>query len=232
MGPNAPEYGNFVFSKPGEYLTTAWYTLEQIVNGGWRSGSAGIDWNYHPQHLAGMHWGGTGYYKDGPMHPYRWAWSIIWLYQTRPTDWAPNYFAGCTCGFMQRQIGLGLDVPFMDEAEAAGQLTAAERKQLQEALALAFLGTVERYTPSQWTRRVADEDRYLDSSTFETVNFVANYNPAHAYDLPERGYQADAYYLRIKTLKDRGYVTASTLNRLVNWGASVWPKGNWAVLRP
>ena len=48
--------------------------------------------------------------------------SIIWLYQTRPTDWAPNYFAGCTCGFMQRQIGMGLDVPFMDEAEAAGQL--------------------------------------------------------------------------------------------------------------
>ena len=50
--------------------------------------------------------------------------------------------------------------------------------------------------------------------------------------LPERGYQADAYYLRIKTLKDRGYVTPSTLNRLVDWGASIWPKGNWQALRP
>ncbi|MFO1389385.1 hypothetical protein [Cellvibrio sp.] len=232
VGPNGPTYGNFVFSKPGEYLTTAWYTLEQIVNGGWHSGSAGIDWNYHPQHLAGMHSGGTGYYKDGPMHPYRWAWSVLWLYQTRPTDWAPNYFAGCTCGFMQRQIGLGLDVPFMDEAEAAGQITTAERKQLQEALALAFLGTVERYTPNQWTRRVADDAAHLDSSTFETVNYAPRYNPLNSYDLPERGYQADAYYLRIKTLKDRNYLTASTLNRLVNWGASIWPKGEWELLRP
>ena len=232
MGPNGPDYGNFVFTKPGEYLTTAWYSLEQIVNGGWRSGSAGVDWNYHPQHLAGMRRGGTGFYNDGPIHPYRWAWSIIWLYQTRPTDWAPNYFAGCTCGFMQRQIGLGLDVPFMDEAEAAGQLTLADRKQLQEALALAFLGTVERYRPDQWTRRVVDDNAYLDSSTFETVNYVAHYNPNWNYDLAGQGYMADNYYLQIKTLKERGYVTTGTLDRLVDWGASIWPKGEWSKLRP
>ena len=241
MGPNGADYeksahfpygSNFVFSKPGEYLTTAWYTLEQIVNGGWRSGAAGIDWNYHPQHLGGMHFGGTGFYTDGPMHPYRKAWSLIWLYQTRPTDWAPNYFAGCTCGFMQRQIGLGLDVPFMDEAEAAGQLTDAERKQLQEALALAFLGTVERYTPDQWPRRPLDNEVNRNADTFETVNYVAHFDPANSYDLPERGYQADAYYDRIRTLKRKGYLTAPTLNRLVNWGASVWPKGEWAQLRP
>jgi len=223
---------SFVFTKPGEYLTTAWYSLEQIVNGGWRSGSAGIDWNYHPQHLAGMHSGGTSFYTDGPMHPYRWAWSIFWLYQTRPTDWAPNYFAGCTCGFMQRQIGQGLGVPFMDEAEAAGQLTFADRKQLQEALALAFLGTVERYRPDQWTRRVLDDAAHLDSSNFETVNYVAHYDPLWSYDLGGQGYMADSYYLQIKTLKERGYVTTSTLNRLVDWGASIWPKGEWAKLRP
>ncbi len=240
MGPSGPDYekaiypggANFVFSKPGEYLTTAWYSLEQIVNGGWRSGAQGIDWNYHPQHLGGMHRGGTGFYSDGPMHPYRWAWSVIWLYQTRPTDWAPNYFAGCTCGFMQRQIGMGLDVPFMDEAEAAGQLTLADRKQLQEVLALAFLGTVERYTPSQWSRRTVNDAAHLDASNFETVDYVATFNVANSYDLPERGYQADAYYDRIRTLKLRGYLTASTLNRLVDWGATIWPKGTWALLRP
>jgi hypothetical protein len=231
-GPIGDQYGNFVFSKPGEYLTTAWYSLEHVINGGWRSASPGVDWNYHPSHLGGMHRGGTQYYTDGPMHPYRWAWSVIWMYQTRPSDWTPKYFEGCTCGFMQRQIGLGLDVPFMDEAEAAGQLTSEQRKQIQEAMALAFLGTAERYTPDQWARRLVDNEASLAAENFETVDFVANYNPAHAYDLPERGYQADAYYLRIKTLKDRGYVTPSTLNRLVDWGASIWPKGNWQALCP
>jgi hypothetical protein len=236
MGPGgvagSGDPNSFVFTKPGEYLTTVWYSLEQIVNGGWRSGSAGIDWNYHPQHLGGMHRGGTGFYTDGPMHPYRLAWSVIWLYQTRPTDWAPNYFAGCTCGFMQRQIGWGLAIPFMNEAEAAGLMTLDDRKQLQEALALAFLDTVERYRPEQWTRRALNDSAHLDSSTFETVDYVAHYNPQWNYDLAGQGYMADAYYLDIKNLKEKGYVTADTLNRLVNWGASIWPRGEWTQLRP
>ncbi len=184
---------SFVFTKPGEYLTTVWYSLEQIVNGGWRSGSAGIDWNYHPQHLGGMHRGGTGFYTDGPMHPYRLAWSVIWLYQTRPTDWAPNYFAGCTCGFMQRQIGLGLDVPFMNEAEAAGQLTLDDRKQLQEALALAFLDTVERYRPDQWTRRRSTTARIGIPPLLKPWTTWRTYNPEWNYDLAGHGYMADAY---------------------------------------
>ena len=236
VGPNTnvdPSYGNnFVFSKPGEYLTTAWYSLEQVVNGGWRSGSLGIDWNYHPQHLAGMHIGGTSYYTDGPMHPYRWAWAVLWLYQTRPTDWTPSYLGEATSGFMQRQIGMGLDVPFMDEAEAAGQLTSADRKQLQEALALAFLNVAERYTPDQWMRRTVDDAAHLSASNFETVDYAPDYHANNSYDLPERGYQADAYYLRIKTLKDRNLVTSATLTRLVNWGKGVWPKGNWGALTP
>ena len=243
MGPGgvagSGDPNSFVFTKPGEYLTTVWYSLEQIVNGGWRSGSAGIDWNYHPQHLGGMHHGGTGFYNDGPMHPYRLAWSVIWLYQTRPTDWAPNYFAGCTCGFMQRQIGWGLGIPFMNEAEAAGLMTLADRKQLQEALALAFLGTVERYTPNQWTRRLVNDNAHLDSSNFETVDYVAHYNPLWNYDLAGQGYMADAYYLDIKNLKEKGYLTPDTLNRLVNWGASIWPAKypgksttEWELLRP
>jgi hypothetical protein len=236
MGPGgvagSGDPNSFVFTKPGEYLTTSWYSLEQIVNGGWRSGSEGIDWNYHPAHLGGMHRGGTGFYNDGPMHPYRLAWSIFWFYQTRPTDWAPNYFAGCTCGFMQRHIFQGVGVPFMDQAEAAGQINLEERKQLQEALALAFLDTVERYRPDQWTRRLDDNSSNRDSATFETVDYVAHYNPAWTYDLAGQGFMADYYYLSVKTLKERGYVTTPTLNRLIDWGVSIWPKGEWQLLRP
>lgn len=234
VGPNTsvdPSYGsNFVFSKPGEYLTTAWYSIEQVVNGGWRSGSQGIDWNYHPAHIGGMHRGGTNYYTDGPMHLYRWSWSVFWLYQSRPQDWTPSYLGEATSGFMQRQIGFGLDVPFMSDAEAAGQISVAERKQLQEALALAFLGVAERYRPDQWMRRSVDSNR--SSSTFESVDYVAHYNPLWSYDLCEQGYQADCYYLRIKTLKENNFVTPGTLDRLVNWGKGVWPKGEWELLRP
>jgi hypothetical protein len=61
----------FNFTQPGNYLSTAWYSLEQIINGGYRAGTFGIDWNYHPFHIMGMHSGGTGFYTDGPIHTYR-----------------------------------------------------------------------------------------------------------------------------------------------------------------
>lgn len=218
---------SFNFTQAGNYLSTAWYSLEQVVNGGWRAGSLGLDWNYHPQHIYGTHAGGTGFYTNGPIHLYRHAWSIFWLYQSMPADWTPQHFA-----FRQRQIGLGLDIQFDGSAEAAGLITLDERKQLQEALALAFLGVAERYSPNQWVRRTANTPELRTADNFETTDYAPDYNPAWAYDLPERGYQADAYYLRIKLLKDKGYVTSATLNRLVNWGAGVWPKGNWNALRP
>ncbi|MBE2213015.1 MAG: immunoglobulin domain-containing protein [Opitutaceae bacterium] len=183
----------------------------------------------------GMHHGGTGYYTDGPIHAYRAAWSLIWMYQTIPTldwrkdpvvPWTPKSF-----GFSQRQFGLGLEVAYgTDELVAAGRMTVAEQRQLQEALALAFLGIAERYAPTDWVRRVADTDQYRSAETFETMDYAPSYNPLHAYDLPERGYQADAYYLRLKTLKERRLLTIPTMRRLLIWARGVWPKGAWDLL--
>lgn len=218
----------FNYTKPGNYLSTAWYSLEQIVNGGWRAGSWGLDWNYHPGHLYNAHRGATGFYTDGAIHLYRHAWTVIWFYQTMPADWTPQTF-----GFRQRQFGMGLDVQFRGDAEAEG-LSLADRKQLQEALALAFLGVAERYTTNQWIRRTADTEALRSADNFETVDYVAHYVPQdqHVEGWCEWGYQADCYYERIKILKDNNYVTPTTLTRLANWGASVWPKGNWDALRP
>jgi len=228
---------SFNFTQPGNYLSTAWYSLEQVFNGGYHAGGFGIDWNYHPFHIMGMRRGGTGYYSQGPIHAYRAAWSLLWMYQTIPTidwrkdpvePWTPKSF-----GFSQRQFGLGLEVAFgTDELVAAGRITPADQAQLQEALALAFLGIAERYTPDQWVRRPADTEAYRSAESFETVDYIASFNPAHSYDLPERGYQADAYYLRIKTLKERGLVTPGTLRRLVTWARGVWPRGHWDLLEP
>lgn len=218
----------FNYTKPGNYLSVAWYSLEQIVNGGWRAGSWGLDWNYHPGHIYNTHRGATGFYNDGAIHLYRHAWSVIWFYQSMPADWTPQTF-----GFRQRQFGMGLDTQFYGAAEAAG-LSLADRKQLQEALALAFLGVAERYTTNQWIRRSADTDALRTADNFETVDYVARHVPPdqHVEGWCEWGYQADCYYERIKTLKDNNLVTPATLTRLVNWGLSVWPKGEWHLLRP
>jgi hypothetical protein len=145
----------------------------------------------------------------------------------------PRPFTPQTFGFYQRQIGQGLDMAYGgEELEARGEVTHADRAQLQEALALAFLGVAERYQPDQWVRRTVDDDAHRTADNFETVNYAPHYDPQRAYDLPERGYQADAYYLRIKLLKDNNLVTPGTLTRLVNWAEGVWPRGAWSLLRP
>ncbi|MBK8477846.1 MAG: hypothetical protein IPL39_16540 [Opitutaceae bacterium] len=228
---------DFNFTQPGNYLSTAWYSLEQVFNGGYHAAAFSIDWNYHPFHIMGTHRGGTGFYNDGPIHAYRAAWSLLWMYQSIPTidlsknppqPWTPQTF-----GFFQRQFGLGLDLAFgAAELEARGDITRTDRARLQEALAQAFLGIAERYTPDQWLRRAVDDDAHRTSENFETMAYAPRYNPNHAYDLPERGYQADAYYLRIKQLKESGLLEPATVTRLVNWGKGVWPLGEWNLLEP
>ena len=227
----------FNFTQPGNYLSTAWYSLEQVFNGGYRAGAFGIDWNYHPFHIMGMHRGGTGFYTDGPIQTYRAAWSLFWMYQSIPTmdwrqdpvqPWTPKSF-----GFSQRQFGQGLDPAYGgEELVAQGVLTVAERAQLQEALVLAFLGIAERYTPDQWVRRTVDDAAHRTAENFETADYVAKFRVENSSDLPERGFQADAYYLRVKVLKEQNLVTKPTLIRLLTWARGVWPKGEWALLDP
>jgi hypothetical protein len=222
----------FNFTQAGNYLSTAWYSLEQIINGGYKAGAFGIDWNYHPGHIAGM----ARTAPNAPYHAYRMAWALIWMYQsiplqdwrtTPPVPWTPQSF-----GFSQRQFGQGLDLVYGSaELEARGDITRAERAQLQESMALAFLGVAERYRPEQWVRRVADDDAHRSADNFETANYVAHFVPNHVEGWCEWGYQADCYYERIKNLKESGLVAPTTLTRLVNWAAGVWPKGEWAKLR-
>lgn len=228
---------DFNMTQPGNYLSTAWYSLEQIINGGYKAGAFGIDWNYHPGHIANTAYGATGFYNDGPIHTHRMAWALIWMYQSVPdsdyrmspeTPWTPSSF-----GFSQRQLGQGLDLILGGQTQVEqGDMTQAELNELQEALALAFLGVAERYTPDQWVRRPVDDDEHRSADTFETVDYVADFDPDNNYDLPERGYQADAYYARIKWLKESGRISDGTLNRLVDWALGVWPLGAWELLRP
>ena len=204
-----------------------------------KAGAFGIDWNYHPGHIANITHSATGFYTDGPVHAYHMAWALIWMYQSIPTmdlrqdppvPWTPKSF-----GFSQRQFGLGLGLAFgADVLEARGEITRAQRAQLQEALALAFLGVAERYRPDQWQRRTVDDEAHRSADNFETMDYVAHYVPRNQHNEAwcEWGYQADCYYERIKDLKDSGLLTSSTLNRLVNWAAGVWPRGEWAALRP
>jgi hypothetical protein len=164
------------------------------------------------------------------------AWSLIGMYQSIPLqDWRtspPSPWTPSTFGFSQRQFGQGLDLVFgADVLEARGEISRAERAQLQEAVTLAFLGVAERYRPDQWIRRAADTDANRTADNFETVNYVARFVPNHVEGWCEWGYQADCYYERVKNLKESGLLTPATMTRVINWAAGVWPKGEWAKLR-
>lgn len=224
----------FNFTQPGNYLSTSWYSLEQILNGGHHAASLGVDWNYHPGHIHNVQRSAVGYYDDGPPHAYHLAWAIVWFYQSFPVmDWRaspPVPFVPSSFGFYQRQLGLGLDLVGEAEVqEARGEITHEDRARLQEALALAFLGVAERYTPDQWVRRVADDEAHRSADNFDTIDYAPSLR-----DLPEApsewGYHADAYYRRIHDLAQSGLVSEPTLERLVAWGAGVWPRGDWSAL--
>jgi hypothetical protein len=228
---------SFNFTQPGNYLSTAWYSLEQIINGGFNAASFGIDWNYHPGHIWNTRQSAVGFYLDGPIPAYRLAWALIWFYQAVPTeDWRtepPTPFTPRSFGFYQRQFIIGLGVQEGARLlEERGEITREDRAMLQEALTLAFLGVAERYTPDQWVRRTVDDEAHRTADNFETIDYV----PRVRTDLPEGyaewGYQADAYYARIHELSESGLVTPATIHRLCDWGAGVWPRGDWDALRP
>lgn len=204
----------------GDYWTTAWYSLQQILNGGYQvmTVTGPVDWNYHVPHIGGR----PDLWELFPAQPHRMFWGTLFMLQAIPHGSPQTNF----------------DWPIGHLHDALG--TSGVR-DIDEALADAFLGVVGRYPLESWPRKLGGDAGFADRTRFERADAAPDEaglesaaTSSYVWDVIanacHEGRYADCYYLRIRSMHDRGAVSAATLDRLIDWTCRVWPLYPWAAL--
>ena len=200
----------------GKYASTAWYQLQLLLNSG--NGSGGpiqpIDWSYHPAHVNGL------YAKvDGPAHPLRQTQAYAKLLQLYHTE------AGLDGPFNVRQLHPVNYVLGGKYADAFEEMNPSTRPQVYGALLGALMDEMDRFSESDWNAHRNAND--LQSRNY-TPKMVGSEPLASVH---HQGRYADAWYSMIPIFDEDG-VDADVLNRVVDWGEMMWPRGNWEAVRP
>lgn len=97
--------------------------------------------------------------------------------------------------------------------------------QLYDALLANLMDKLTRHT-------LAEFNRGGTGSPFEAATYVPIKVTNESLDSAwARGRHADSFYTAIPIFRKCG-VPETTLTRMIDWGASMWPAGNWAAIRP
>lgn len=210
---SADENRAFAFHslKVGRYASTVWYQLQVILNAGNRNGGTNtpVDWNYQPNHVAGLN---------------------------RSTGKAPQSFLSAASWIkLIQSFHDGRDVlrddPFVRQGHPGRwadfvvfqTLDPATRAALFDVLLTTYMDAVER-RDRPWER--ADEPRKWEPESYVPRQIDdMSWSRAH-----QRGRYADLWYTMIPTFRTWG-VEGTIVDRLINWGEQMWPKGDWEALR-
>lgn len=210
----------------GKYKSTAWYQLQLTLNSGNRRGINlwPVDWNYQPEHINGLH-----SKAGGPRHALRWVASHTKMLQ-QYADGGPLDERGPDGTAMGlRQIMPVRYAPTQGMGKLLDDLPDEYRVPVYEALLSATLDVLEQYPPELWARGEPKDN------TVEPLDYAI----AQPDLMPNRfgkvfhdGCYADCWYAMITPFIEAG-VGPTTTNRLVDWGAVMWPHpGNdWDALR-
>ena len=200
----------------GKHSSTAWYQLQILLNTG--NGSGGpiqpVDWSYHPAHVNGL------YAKvRGPAHPLRQTQAYAKLLQLYHTE------AGLDGPFNIRQLHPVNYVLGGKYANVFETMAPSVRPQVYGALLGALMDEMDRFSESEWQAHRDENDLR-----------PANYRPRMVQGEPlasvhHQGRYADAWYSMIPIFDEDG-VDADVLNRVVDWGEMMWPRGDWDAVRP
>lgn len=196
----------------GKYASTAWYQLQILLNAGDRLGDVinPVDWNYHPAHIKDLRAYG------GPAHP----WRTLLSYQVMLQSFNDGRgLIESSFGFVQ--IHPGYYAPGGSYGIVFAGLSDADRARVYELLLQTYLALVERFAPSEWPRGAG--------ALPEPASHVPSAS-ASLDTLTATGEMADALWVAIPRFRDAG-VSAATIDRLIAFGASLWPSGDWSSLR-
>lgn len=227
----------------GNYFSTAWYTMQMILNGSYQTDDSidikPVDWNYHPGHIAGGQYNG----KHFPIQPYRWFASVEFFTQ------AEQY------GALTRTGGNTL-VPLLHTFDGLGvhgleTLQPAQAVELLDQSIRTVMEYLESYDAdrSVWPRQLADPASPTNRVLLGTMVATASgqlmpqcnkplmaahgdvcFPPATFVYQPTTHVvysdQIGRFRSAIVNAKAVG-VPRATLDRMVAWGRAMWPATNW-----
>lgn len=203
---------NFAWQTPlvGKYASTAWYHLQLILTPGHRegSGTVPVDWNYHPSHISDL-----SLKVSGPKQPFRLIQAFAKMYQEFDNSKGASDFI-----FRQTHPVRYLNHVFSD-------LPSVQRSQLYNAILGALMAKLEKHEVSEWPRKSAGRDRYLEDADYVPVVVEGSLIDAH-----HKGRYADCWYTMIPRFREMG-VEPTLITRMIDWGELMWPLGNWNALR-
>ena len=192
--------------------SSMWYHLQAIVNSGNRNADPikPVDWNYYPR--------GVDNYEEAEAltQPYRVAAAWVKLIQLFHNDSALQDEAYARQAHPARWWIMG----------AFQSLEAHERADLFGTILTAYMDAVESHPISEWNRP-ADPNT---TGRWEPATYTPRVIQGTWSSLHHQGYYADLWYTMIPTLRIWG-VEDAVLTRMIDWGAQMWPRGNWNALR-
>ncbi len=199
----------------GKFFSTSWYHLQLIINGGNRDTGTlwPVDWNYQPNHIVGLHTAG-----DGPKQPYRYVISHAKMFQqfNDKKEFSKS-------GINIRQIHPGRYIPNLRDKYIFDDLSFDTQVTLYEGLLNATMDLIDSYSIAEWREGSKSNNLLPD----EIPKIVAPNK--YVYELHILNYP-DTWYTMIPYFRQAG-VNEKTLNRLIDWGEQIWPKGDWKTLR-
>ena len=200
----------------GIYSTTAWYQTQLILNTGNGQGGAinPLDWNYHPKFIQNL-----------DTHVARSTQAFAKMLQVFSESDRP------VSKFYVRQVHPGLYGPGGKYANAFDRAGFDRRRKAYNALLSALMDKLEAHSISEWEvwrRPDGSAGSVFRPPTYTPSRISGSIGKAlHGKDFQ----WADGWYTMIPRFEEAG-VDPRLLNRMVDWGKQMWPRGNWASVRP
>ena len=212
----------------GDYLSSAWYQLQMTVNSGHRSATAPgiqpVDWPYQQRHIYELA------ARTDVEDPLRYVATTIKMYQQRNNGLGPT-----NKGWTMRQVHPWWLYSWSDGdrtlMEALDKYEPKLRNRVTAALLQEWLLVTKSF--SDW-QRVEPGDAAtpailwykLQPTTYEPTGTIPG-----GKNFFNRGRDhAEALFKVIPLFRSQG-IDCSILNELIDWGAEIWPQGDWQSLK-
>ena len=242
LAPHRTGNNSFYFQhqtkRVGAYFNTAWYQLQVVLQAGNRDprNHRPPDWKYHQNHL----WHAAD--ESGRPEPLRQLQGLIKMHQNLdmrpPHGFAedPNHPLAADRG----PLGDGWwlwhisPVRFHSAFPSANydyrsqmmrgldEVEPGLHKAAMDALLRGFLAKSNTYDPGDWQRGNG-------AGRLDPADYVPTAWDGQGSEFDER-HHADVIYRLVPRFREMG-LDGALVNGLADWGASLWPLGDWAALR-
>ena len=200
----------------GKFMSTAWYQLQVIVNAGHRDNKdhLPVDWKYHFNHIQNLH----DKFRDNPGEPLRFVSSLIKSMQMFDNSYgATDPHRGWNLREPKVYLLVDPDNGWESMWEVLDPTVATNIRE----------GVLQAFMDKTLEHPVEDYPRWELGGSYDSYKWAP---PEIAVPVPEE-YEDQAIHLyawwdMIPRFRDAG-VSEALLQDVADWGAAMWPNGDW-----